>query len=90
MMRFASAPRKEFHVLEHGTNSDQALSAPPLVVFVRGKPHPNGNGMWHLVETFTFALRLRLRVGPRADEFVGGESPLLFALSLRLPGTAII
>ena len=51
---------------------------------------PNGNRTSHLVETFTLALRLRLRVGPRADEFVGGESPLLFALSLRLPGTAII
>ena len=50
----------------------------------------SSNGTWYLVETFTLALRLRLRVGPRADEFVGGESPLLFALSLRLPGTTVI
>ena len=54
------------------------------------EPRSNGNGTWYLVETFTLALRLRLRVGPRADEFVGGESPLLFAVSLRLPGAAII
>ena len=54
------------------------------------EPRPNGNGTGYLVETFTLALRLRLRVGPRADEFVGGESPLLFAVSLRLPGAAII
>ena len=88
MMRFASAPRKEFHVLEHGTNSDQALSARLWWCLSVGSAFQQ----WDvdLVETFTFALRMRLRVGPRADEFVGGESPLLFALSLRLPGITII
>ena len=52
-------------------------------------PRPS-SGMWTWSKQITFTRRLRLRVGPRADEFVGGESPLLFALSLRLPGTAII
>ena len=87
-MRFASAPRKEFHVLEHGTNSDQALSARLWWCLSVGPAFQQRDV--DLVETFTFALRWWLRVGPRADEFVGGESPLLFALSLRLPGTAII